>query len=170
MLCFTLYLRAISKHKPPGGDSTEGFCVTSFGGLYLEGLIYTWRGLFYGIDHKLIKSWSGIDLTIVGILSKNVFERCTSTGSEPFSLLICLNATKFVFLSVFPLINMICPKIWSTSRPKFGISPHPVDVRRSKTALLKKQRRFHFRFVYRKWRFFALLSRDFEQSFDQTVL
>ena len=39
----------------------------SFGGLYLKGLIYTWRGLFsefYGIDHKLIKSWSGIDLTI----------------------------------------------------------------------------------------------------------
>ena len=99
----------------------------------MEGLIYTLRGLFsefYGIDHKLIQSWSGIDLTI-GSLSKNVFERCTSTGSEPFSLLICLDTTKFVFLSVFSLIKMICPKIWSTSRPKFGISPHPVDVRRS---------------------------------------
>ena len=51
---FTLYLRAISKYKPPGGG----------GGLYLEGLFnggffalrvwgaYIWRGLFsefYGI-------------------------------------------------------------------------------------------------------------------------
>ena len=45
LLCFTLYLRAISKYKPPGGLYLEGrfnggfFCVTSLGGLYLEGLI-----------------------------------------------------------------------------------------------------------------------------------
>ena len=45
-LCFILYLRAISKYKPPGGayiwrgDLSEGFCyVTSLGG-------YIWRGLF----------------------------------------------------------------------------------------------------------------------------
>ena len=53
LLCFTLYLRAISKYKPLGG------------GLYLEGRFngwffalrvlgaYTWRGLFsefYGIS------------------------------------------------------------------------------------------------------------------------
>ena len=65
----TLYLRAISKYKPPGGyvqrgDLTEGFlrgayirfegrfnrgffCVTSLGDLYLEGLIM--EGLIYGI-------------------------------------------------------------------------------------------------------------------------
>ena len=47
-LCFSLYLRAISKYKLPRGgtyiwrgDLTEGFCyVTSLGGLYLEGLIF----------------------------------------------------------------------------------------------------------------------------------
>ena len=44
LLCFTLYLRAISKYKPPKGLYLEGrfnggfFCVTSLGGLYLEGL------------------------------------------------------------------------------------------------------------------------------------
>ena len=45
--CFvTLYLRAISKYKPPRayirrGDLTElFFCVTSLGVLYLEGLIF----------------------------------------------------------------------------------------------------------------------------------
>ena len=48
-LCFNLYLRAISKYKPPGGG--EGLLfggatqrrvlrVTSLGGLYLEGLIH----------------------------------------------------------------------------------------------------------------------------------
>ena len=42
LLCFTLYLRAISKYKPPGGLYLEGrfnggfFCVASLGGLYLE--------------------------------------------------------------------------------------------------------------------------------------
>ena len=57
LLCFTLYLRAISKYKSLGvlyleGRFNEGFvCVTSFGGLIFGGA-YTWRGLFsefYGI-------------------------------------------------------------------------------------------------------------------------
>ena len=51
-LCFTLYLRAISKYKPPGGaniwrgDLTEGFLRYEFWGayiwrdLYMEGLIF----------------------------------------------------------------------------------------------------------------------------------
>ena len=50
MLCFTLYLRAISKYKPPGGlylegDLTESFLRYGFGGL-IFGAAYTWRGLF----------------------------------------------------------------------------------------------------------------------------
>ena len=50
-LCFNLYLRAISKYKPPRGDSiwrsdsTEGFTRYEFGGLVFGGS-YTWRGLF----------------------------------------------------------------------------------------------------------------------------
>ena len=60
LLCFTLYLGAISKYKPlPGGwgayiwrgDLTEGFLRYHFGGLIVGGA-YTWRGLFsefYGI-------------------------------------------------------------------------------------------------------------------------
>ena len=46
LLRFTLYLRAISKYKPPGGLYLEGrfnggfFCVMSLGGFYLEGLIH----------------------------------------------------------------------------------------------------------------------------------
>ena len=61
-LCFALYLRAISKYKPQGGegrgaciwrgDLTEGFCVTSLGGFSLEGLIHEGAQLFsefYGI-------------------------------------------------------------------------------------------------------------------------
>ena len=47
LLCFTLYLRAFFQVQAPGsggayiwrGDLTEGFCVTSLQGLYLEGLI-----------------------------------------------------------------------------------------------------------------------------------
>ena len=48
---FTLYLRAISRYKPPRGayiwrgDLTEGFLRYEFGGLIFGGA-YTWRGLF----------------------------------------------------------------------------------------------------------------------------
>ena len=51
-LCFTLYLKAISKYKAPPrgayvgrGDFTEGFLRYEFGGLIFGGA-YTWRGLF----------------------------------------------------------------------------------------------------------------------------
>ena len=49
-LCFTLYLRAISKYKPPGGGGGDFYLEERFnrgfytlrvsGGLYLEGLIF----------------------------------------------------------------------------------------------------------------------------------
>ena len=48
-----------------------------------------------------------------------------------------LNATKFVLLSVFTLKGTFCSRICSKSRLKSAKSPHPVDVRRSKTSLLK---------------------------------
>jgi len=63
--------------------------------------------------------------------------RRTSTGSEPFSLLISLDATIFLLPSVFIVIETICPKICSKTRLKSAKSSLPVDVRRSKTSLLK---------------------------------
>ena len=41
-LCFTLYLRAISKYKPPKwrGDLTEGFLRYEFGGLIFGGAYF----------------------------------------------------------------------------------------------------------------------------------
>ena len=52
------------------------------------------------------------------------------------SLLICPDATKFVWLSVFTLRETICPKFCSKSRLKCAKSPLPVDARPSKTSLL----------------------------------
>ena len=43
----------------------------------------------------------------VGSLSSDVFERRTSTGSEVFSLLTCLDDIKFVFLSFFTVKEAI---------------------------------------------------------------
>ena len=51
----------------------------------------------------------------LGTLSKDDFERCTSTGSEAFSSFICLDAKKFVFLSFFSLIKTILPGILNPS-------------------------------------------------------
>ena len=76
-------------------------------------------------------------MEVSGTIS-DVFKRRTSTGSEPFSLLICHDATKFVLLSVFTLKETIFPRRCSKSRPKSATkTPLPVDVRRSKTSLLK---------------------------------
>ena len=57
---------------------------------------------------ELFKNW-GRSKFILGSLSKCIFERCTSTGSEFLSLLICHNASKFLLLSVYGLLN--CPRM-----------------------------------------------------------
>ena len=54
LLCLTLYLRAISKYKL----FLRVFCITSLGGLYLEGLIHgrayftEFYGMFFAIYRK----------------------------------------------------------------------------------------------------------------------
>ena len=60
-----------------------------------------------------------------------------STGSEAFSLLIRLDANKFVLLSFFTIIETIYPKIGAKSLYKNAKSPLPVKVRYSKTPLLQ---------------------------------
>ena len=73
----------------------------------------------------------------IGTLSKDVFERRMSTGSEAFSLFICLDANKLVLLSFFSLLKTIYPRVSTKPLPNDAKSPLPVDVRRSKTLLLK---------------------------------
>ena len=73
----------------------------------------------------------------VGSLSNGVLERRTSTGSEVFFILKHLDAPKFVFLSVLTIIETSCPKKWAKPLSKNEKKPLPVDVRRSKTSLLK---------------------------------
>ena len=50
LLCFTLYLREISKYKPPGGLYLEGRFNGGFLRYEFEGLIfggaYSWRDVF----------------------------------------------------------------------------------------------------------------------------
>ena len=70
-------------------------------------------------------------------LGSDVFERTRTTGSELFSLIICLGTTVFVLLSVLILIKTICPNTGLKSRLKSAKSPPPVDVLHSKTSLLK---------------------------------
>ena len=72
-LCFILYLKAISKYKPPRGgayiwrgDLSEGFCyVTSLGGLYLEGLIcgILWYSSSVG---RYLSPWHGQAILVSG--------------------------------------------------------------------------------------------------------
>ena len=71
------------------------------------------------------------------LLSRDVFGQRTLTGREVFSLLVCLDTTKFVLLSVFSHMQTICQNTWTKPLPKKAKCPLPVDVRRSETSLLK---------------------------------
>ena len=75
LLCFTWYLRAISKYKPPGasiwrGDLWEGFLRYELGG---GGLIfggaYTWRGLFLEFYSNFTKNSAAAEFRLMIILS-----------------------------------------------------------------------------------------------------
>ena len=70
--------------------------------------------------------------------SSNVFGWCTSSRSELFAFSICPDAPKYVLLSVFTLIETICPNVFSKSELKSAKSPLPVDVRRTRTGNLSK--------------------------------
>ena len=66
----------------------------------------------------------------IGSLSKGVFERHTSTGSEAFSFIMRLDATKYVLLSVFTLTETIWQNIGAIPLPMNEKGSLPVDVRR----------------------------------------
>ena len=93
--------------------------------------------LTVSMDKRRQEELHKVPNNILGNLSKDVFERRTSTGSKVFSLLICLDANKFVLLSFSSLIKTIYPRFSTEPLPNDAKSPLPVDVRRSKTLLLK---------------------------------
>ena len=66
---------------------------------------------------------------------------CLSTGSQAFSLLMCLDATKYVLLRVATLIETICAKIWAKPLPSNAKGLLQVDVCLSKTSLYNKKMR-----------------------------
>ena len=72
-------------------------------------------------------------VVVLRSLSKHVFELRTSTGSVVFFPPLCLYATWFVLLSVFTHKKKICLRIIGKNTTRWL----PVDVRRSKTSLLK---------------------------------
>ena len=74
---------------------------------------------------------------LLGTLSKDVFEGRTSTGSEALSPFICLDANKLVLLSFFSLLKTIYSRVSTKPLPNDAKSPLPVEIRRSKTLLLK---------------------------------
>ena len=75
-------------------------------------------------------------------LGSEVFVRSTSTRSEPFSVLKCLDATKFVLPSFFTLKEAICSNICLKTRLERAKSPLPVDVRSENVAAFLKDSLF----------------------------
>ena len=69
----------------------------------------------------------------VGSLNKGVFERRTSIGSEAFSLLVFLNASKLVLRSVLTLSKSELPKNVGRTIAQERKGSLLVEVRRFKT-------------------------------------
>ena len=68
-LCFTLYLRAISKYKPPGGGG-GGAGAYIWRGDFTEGFLrYEFWGLIFGILRYLLEPEKKIIYLFVGIFS-----------------------------------------------------------------------------------------------------
>ena len=109
-------------------------------------LMSAWKNVSWGHPFGLLAvRWLDIGQASsrsIGSFSSDVFDCLTSTGSEPFPLLVCLNATKFVLLSVFTILETISPKVCSKSRLKSAKSPLLVDARGSKTSLLRLRRQY----------------------------
>ena len=82
--------------------------------LYLHLHFFTGGGGGKGIGGRgtyvcpYIVVWMLKPVVSLGSLSTNVFERRTSTRSELFPPIICLDAAKFVLLSFFALIETVC--------------------------------------------------------------
>ena len=75
-------------------------------------------------------------VSLLGSLSKDVFEQRMSIGTEAFSIFTCLDANKFVMLSLFPLVKKIYPRV--STKPNDTKSPLPVNFRRSTTLWLNQ--------------------------------
>ena len=97
LLCFTLYSRANSEYKPPGGLIFGGaiyqrvFCVTILGGLYLEGLIH--GGLIFRILRYVIKLC--------------FFILCVECLNAPNFLLVSICVCMFPFLTEWSFSTQI---------------------------------------------------------------
>ena len=106
-----------------------------------------WRAFFqnnWGIQVLLRGKWKEKAGKTVETLSlgSEVFVLRTSTGREPFSVLICLDATKFVLPSVSTLKEAICPNICLKTRLQRAESSLPVDVRAQNVAAFLKDALF----------------------------
>ena len=75
LLCFTLYLKAISKKKPWGGyiwrgDLMGGFLCCEFGGpIFAGAYTYTWRGLVLELNSNFTKNSAAAEFRLIIILS-----------------------------------------------------------------------------------------------------
>ena len=100
-------------------------------------MLFFWYSLIGDDRLREVVAHEGSTVVITELNQQcDVFERRASTRSELFSLLICLDATKFVWLSVFTLTETICPKVCSKSQLKCAKISLRIDVRRSKRSLL----------------------------------
>ena len=111
---YTFVLTTIS------GVQSSSF-INSFTQAQIPFLTITERFKCRWLVESYYKPWKWRDdaaTAILGSLSYGIFERGTSTGSrstgsEVFFILKHLDAPKFVFLSVWTIIETICPKIWA---------------------------------------------------------
>ena len=83
---------------------------------------------------RLVMLW---ELLVRELTQRRFWATHINRCEASFIWLCLINATKFVWLSVFTLIETICRKTWAKPLPKHATSPLQFDMRRSKMSFLK---------------------------------
>ena len=121
----TVLQSTVSQDKPPGVWALVPIQISRpFSSFFV------FSGEFPGLRSNHV-------VVVIANLSKDVFERRTLTGSGVFFLFICLDAIKFSLQTFFSLLKTIYPRVLTKPLLNDAKSLLPVDVRRSKTLLLK---------------------------------
>ena len=92
-------------------SSNKGISTNLMKPIWAVGLLTLSRSIKGATGRPSDFSRSLYNYSAIRSLSKDVFERRTSTGSEVFFSFICLDSNKFVLLSFFSLIKTICPRV-----------------------------------------------------------
>ena len=130
MLCFTLYLTAIFQVQAPGelifGGAIERrtFCVTSLGGLYLEGLIHV--GAYFR------------NFTVFHRIKKKPETSSTTRCQNHHQTIIIIIIIIVIIPVIIALLHIVCPRHCASMTAKILWKCARANMKRNRFIIIRK--------------------------------